>query len=36
MTGILARKFVDGMRDEEMEFLGISRKSNKNVESSTA
>ena len=29
MQGILARKFVDGIRDEEMEFLGISRKSNK-------
>lgn len=33
MQGILARKFVDGIRDEEMEFLGISRKSTKSKES---
>jgi IQ and AAA domain-containing protein len=33
MQGILARKYVDSVRDEEMEFLGISRKSTKNKES---
>lgn len=26
MRGILARKYVDGLRNEEMEFLGMSRK----------
>jgi len=26
MRGILARKTVDGMREEEMEFLGMKRK----------
>lgn len=26
MQGILARKYVEGLRNEEMEFLGMSRK----------
>ena len=26
MRGILARKYVEGLRQEEMEFLGMTRK----------